>query len=150
MVKFTPLNSRRMRKRYLVFTLLSLALLGTAFTGRRTLTFLHTEEFIVDTAQSSIEWVGKKKIKQHYGNVKISRGSLQSNHGTLTGGDFEIDMQSISNLDIKDDKSRARLIKHLRSPDFFSVDSFPPLHCLSPALPPTAVRMIILIPLPAA
>ena len=43
----------------------------------------------------------------------------------LVGGEFIIDMLSIANIDLEDEEMNAKLVKHLKSNDFFSVDSFP-------------------------
>ncbi|MCS6934687.1 MAG: YceI family protein [Chitinophagales bacterium] len=85
----------------------------------------HTESFVVDTAASSLHWIGKKVTGQHDGYVKIKSGVLIMNHGTPVGGRFEIDMTTITCADIKDEKKNSDLVEHLKDDDFFSVKKFP-------------------------
>lgn len=79
----------------------------------------------IDLKNSTIEWTGKKLTGEHYGNVSISDGHLLVDGNKLTGGDFEIDMNSITCADITDEKSNKRLVDHLKSEDFFAVSKFP-------------------------
>jgi polyisoprenoid-binding protein YceI len=114
-----------MRKGFLFSAAFAVVLLSAAFTGGSTgiIVPAHTDEYVIDTSLSRLEWTGKKATGKHYGSVKILRGSIFSNHGMMTG-DFQIDMKSIKNLDL-DAKMGEKLVGHLKSPDFFSVDSFP-------------------------
>ncbi|MFN3269431.1 MAG: YceI family protein, partial [Candidatus Kapaibacteriota bacterium] len=43
----------------------------------------------------------------------------------ITSGEFEVDMTSIRNEDLKDKDLNAKLVGHLKSDDFFSVAKFP-------------------------
>jgi polyisoprenoid-binding protein YceI len=79
----------------------------------------------VDTEKSVLEWTGKKLSGEHYGELKLISGFLNFTNNRLTGGQFEIDMNSIVCLDITDAKSNKRLIDHLKSEDFFGVSRFP-------------------------
>ncbi len=79
----------------------------------------------VNTQKSSIEWVGKKMLGQHNGNVSLKSGTLHLKNNVLTGGSFVIDMQSIICTDIKDAAYNANLVKHLKGTDFFNVESHP-------------------------
>ncbi|MBP9191939.1 MAG: YceI family protein [Ignavibacteria bacterium] len=75
--------------------------------------------------QSKLEWTAKKVTGQHNGTVNITSGELMEDGGTLTGGNFTIDFNSIKVLDIEDAESNAKLTGHLKSDDFFSVEKFP-------------------------
>ena len=77
-----------------------------------------------DAQKSSLEWIGKKVLGQHSGNVNLKSGTLFVKGSVLTGGNFVIDMTSISCTDINDAAYNANLIKHLKSTDFFNVDEF--------------------------
>jgi polyisoprenoid-binding protein YceI len=81
--------------------------------------------YTVDTAKSSIEWVGKKVTGKHNGSIKIQSGELKVVNNVITGGNLTIDMQSIVNEDLTDKESNQKLIGHLKSPDFFDVENFP-------------------------
>lgn len=87
-----------------------------------------TETLIVDTAASTIGWSGSKKIdkSKHSGQVKIKDGKVELNDGKLAGGNFTMDMTTITNDDLKDKPDyQAKLVNHLKSDDFFKVDKNP-------------------------
>lgn len=73
----------------------------------------------VDAENSVINWKGFKPTGTHNGTLKLSEGSVAVENGTVTGGNFMIDMNSIVVLDIKDEKSNADLVGHLKGEDFF-------------------------------
>jgi polyisoprenoid-binding protein YceI len=98
------------------FALLALALI--AFTAPK-------DTYKINTAASSIGWVGKKVTGQHNGTVKVADGSLEVTNGKITGGEFTIDMNSIVCEDLKDASTNAKLIGHLKSDDFFAVAKHP-------------------------
>lgn len=80
----------------------------------------------VDTDKSQLEWVGRKQSGKHEGTVDMKAGNLKAKDGELKAGRFVADMESIEVTDEDiDDESYEKLMGHLRSPDFFSVDSFP-------------------------
>ena len=79
----------------------------------------------VDTAASSVAWLGNKITGKHNGTIRISSGSLQLAEGKLSGGKFTINMNSISNSDITDTAYKAKLEGHLKAADFFNVAQFP-------------------------
>ncbi|MBT8244397.1 YceI family protein [Winogradskyella sp.] len=76
----------------------------------------------VNTEQSIVKWVGKKVTGQHEGTIKLESGSLQFDGKTLTGGNFIIDMTSITVTDLEG-KGKANLEGHLKSDDFFGVET---------------------------
>jgi len=81
----------------------------------------------VDPAASQIKWEGSKKLVKsaHNGFVKVKAGEVTMNGEQLVGGTFEIDMTSIENEDLKSSpKDQAKLVGHLKSPDFFNTDKF--------------------------
>lgn len=82
--------------------------------------------YTVDLDQSTINWVGKKTIgNKHVGTIDLSEGSLTVSEGSISGGTFIIDMNSITNTDGMPDEDRAKLEGHLKSPDFFDVAAHP-------------------------
>ena len=84
-----------------------------------------TEKIDIDLKQSKLEWTGKKLGGEHYGEIQLASGYLTFTKNKLTGGAFEMDMASITCVDITDEKSNKRLVDHLKSEDFFSVVRFP-------------------------
>ena len=79
----------------------------------------------IDAAQSNLAWNGKKVTGEHNGTIKIADGNLQVNKNNIVGGTIGIDMNSIVNLDITDKDFNQKLIGHLKSDDFFSVEKNP-------------------------
>lgn len=75
--------------------------------------------------KSKVEWTGKKVTGEHNGTVMLKSGQLMMKGSELVGGEFVMDMGSITNTDITDDKYRSKLEKHLKSEDFFGVTKFP-------------------------
>ncbi len=74
---------------------------------------------------SKIYWEGSKPGGSHNGTIKIKEGNYLVKDGKLVGGDFIIDMNSIVDEDIQNEGMNKKLVGHLKSPDFFNVDSFP-------------------------
>lgn len=87
--------------------------------------FAREESYTVDVNQSKLEWLGKKVTGEHKGLINIKSGSLQFKDDMLVGGEFEVDMTSIVNLDLESEEWNAKLVNHLKSDDFFSVEKFP-------------------------
>lgn len=89
-------------------------------------TVLHLDDGIyhVDTSQSLIEWSGRNPNTKHFGTVAIKKGRFEVNNSNVTG-EFEIDMHSIDNLNLKGDELHQVLVAHLKSDDFFLVKLFP-------------------------
>jgi len=87
--------------------------------------FAKEESFNVDVKQSKLEWHGKKVTGEHNGLINIQGGMLQFKDDMLVGGEFTIDMKTIVNLDLESEEWNAKLVNHLKSDDFFSVEKFP-------------------------
>ncbi|MBC8053931.1 MAG: YceI family protein [Sphingobacteriaceae bacterium] len=79
-----------------------------------------TETFVVDTKNSSIEWVAGKVGGSHKGTVGIASGKLLFDGKNLKGGNFAMDMTSIAITDLTGNSNRS-LLNHLKGEDFFSV-----------------------------
>jgi len=84
-----------------------------------------TVTYKVDAQESKVTWQAKKVTGEHTGNVKVSSGSLLIDGKSLKGGSFEVDTRSITVTDIADAESNGKLLGHLRSDDFFSVEKYP-------------------------
>lgn len=83
------------------------------------------ENLVVNAAKSTVQWTGKKVTGEHTGTISIKDGSLTVEKGKLTGGKIVIDMKSIVDKDLTDPAWNAKLIGHLKSDDFFGVDTYP-------------------------
>jgi len=84
------------------------------------------KKYTADPAATVIDWKGDKKIGSfHVGTIDLKSGWLNVEGNALTGGEFLVDMTSIKNSDVKDEKMRERLVGHLKSDDFFGVEKYP-------------------------
>lgn len=85
--------------------------------------------YLVDTLNSKAEWKGFKVVKSdntsHIGALKFESGEVTVKDNKLESGQFVIDMNSISNEDLKEDDANSKLIGHLKSADFFDTEKFP-------------------------
>lgn len=111
-------------KSFAMVALLSTLALGSAFTGK-----FSTTSYKVNTAKSDIHWYATKVTGKHDGTVNLASGSLTSNGKVVTGGQFDIDMTSIKVLDMPaDNEYNGKLVGHLKSEDFFSVEKHNKAH----------------------
>jgi polyisoprenoid-binding protein YceI len=81
--------------------------------------------FFVDTRKSRLEWIGRNITGAHTGTLTIAEGFIQAVGDEAMHAAFTIDMESIANSDIRDDKLNKLLISHLKSEDFFHVSKHP-------------------------
>jgi polyisoprenoid-binding protein YceI len=75
--------------------------------------------------ESLITWTGKElSSKLHYGTINLISGNFEISAGLISKGEFVVDMTTIINQDLPQER-RARLENHLKSEDFFFVESYP-------------------------
>jgi polyisoprenoid-binding protein YceI len=86
---------------------------------------LIASNYEVDRSESRIKWNGRKVAGQHYGTIELKSGNLIVKEGIIHSGIFEMDMNSIVNEDLKNEAINKKLVNHLKSDDFFSVDKYP-------------------------
>lgn len=72
----------------------------------------------IDTSQSRIEWLGAKVTRTHDGGFNDFAGTVYVDGDALTGVEVTIDATSIWS-------DNERLTGHLKSPDFFEVETYP-------------------------
>jgi polyisoprenoid-binding protein YceI len=78
--------------------------------------------------ESSLVWTGREvSTSSHYGSINFTSGQFEIADGLISQGEFLVDMTSINVQDMTGG-SKERLEGHLRSDDFFSVESFPTAH----------------------
>lgn len=87
--------------------------------------YADTTTIEVSGGYSFVQWTGFKIGGKHTGKIEVSKGQLQFIDNVLKGGNFEIDLTTISNTDIEDADNQAKLVTHLKSPDFFDVEKNP-------------------------
>jgi len=84
----------------------------------------------VDINGSIINWEGAKPTGKHNGTIRLSGGQVYMDGGTISGGSFTLDMNSITNLDLSGD-SKTNLENHLKGfadgkeDHFFNVAKYP-------------------------
>lgn len=81
--------------------------------------------FQVDGKNSKLLWTAHKVTGQHEGTINVSSGTLNIESNSLRDGSFKLDTRSISVTDIADKETNAKLVGHLKSDDFFSVEKYP-------------------------
>ncbi len=81
------------------------------------------ETYSVNIEESKIEWRARKVTGKHNGTIMIKNGNLNMEEGVLTGGSFDIDMTTITVLDLQPGKGKEKLEGHLKSADFFDVEN---------------------------
>jgi len=86
---------------------------------------LYAQKSEMNVTDSKITWTGKKVTGSHTGHIKLLSGFLEKSGEDFVSGKFVVDMTSISNQDIDDPETKAKLVGHLKSDDFFSVDKYP-------------------------
>ncbi len=85
---------------------------------------LQEQTMDIDIEKSIIHWTGFYALKfdRHYGTAKLKSGKWKVTDGMITGGEFKIDMNTITNTD---GKYNEMLVDHLKNEDFFEVGVFP-------------------------
>lgn len=82
------------------------------------------ERKAVDASKSKVTWKGYKVTGSHEGTIALKEGFLMFDGEKFTGGEFTVDMTSISSTDLSGG-SKNKLDGHLKSDDFFGVEKFP-------------------------
>lgn len=102
------------------------ATVATAEKGEAAMASTNAQDYAVNVDASKLAWTGKKVTGQHNGTINISNGKFKVEGGTITAGNFAIDMSSIANLDLAESPDmQKKLLGHLSSPDFFNVAEHP-------------------------
>ncbi|MBS0010622.1 MAG: YceI family protein [Bacteroidales bacterium] len=102
-----------------VHYILMAIILGTSTAG------MQAQTYIADPDNTLILWQGKKIGGDHDGTINLKSGEIEMVNNKPVGGKIVIDMTSIINRDITNEGMNERLVNHLRSDDFFSVDKYP-------------------------
>ena len=81
--------------------------------------------YTINPDQSIIVWTGREvSTSKHFGNIYFASGQFEVKSGLISSGEFVVDMTTIDNQDLPEER-RGRLEAHLKSDDFFSVESHP-------------------------
>jgi polyisoprenoid-binding protein YceI len=79
----------------------------------------------VNADKSKIFWTGKKVTGEHTGTLLLKGGEIEVKDGKPVRVDLDLDMTTIVVTDITDEGTNAKLVGHLKSDDFFSVEKNP-------------------------
>lgn len=122
-------------KKYVILASLASALMFTAYAGNTTKVVdkaatevaapAKARAYTVDVAKSDLKWHAKKVTGEHMGNIALKSGQVMVDGNKIVGGTFTIDMNAMTCTDIKDAAYNGKLIGHLKSDDFFSVEKNP-------------------------
>ncbi|MDH5412970.1 MAG: YceI family protein [Flavobacteriaceae bacterium] len=107
-----------MKKFITTSTVILVAFIAFSFTNLETI----TKEVKIE--KSKVIWKGYKVTGSHEGTIAIQSGTLKFKGDVLVGGEFVIDMTSITNADLQGEY-KDKLEGHLKSDDFFGVEKFP-------------------------
>jgi polyisoprenoid-binding protein YceI len=86
-------------------------------------TSMDIDKKAIKTDKSKITWKGYKMTGSHYGTIAIKSGLLEFDKDKLTGGEFVVDMSTITADDLSGE-SKGKLENHLKSDDFFGSAKF--------------------------
>lgn len=85
----------------------------------------NAQTFKANVEKSTLSWNAKKVTGEHSGTIKLKDGEFTIVNNKITSGVFTIDMTTIVNTDLTDPEYNGKLIGHLKSDDFFSVEKNP-------------------------
>ncbi|MFY7671783.1 YceI family protein [Tenacibaculum sp. MEBiC06402] len=85
------------------------------------------EKLPINIEKSTIKWIGELTFHfgGHDGFIQFNEGYFIKTDDKITGGEFTIDMNSMTNTDIKQEEGKKNLIDHLKDHDFFDVKKHP-------------------------
>ncbi|WP_430424486.1 YceI family protein [Maribacter litoralis] len=106
-------------------SLLSLVFVAVFGFSATATTPIDEEKKEVKVSESTVTWKGYKVTGAHNGSINLKSGHLEMNGKKLTGGEFVVDMTSITVNDLEAGKGKEKLEGHLKSADFFGVENNP-------------------------
>ncbi|MBC77149.1 MAG: lipid-binding protein [Halobacteriovoraceae bacterium] len=80
--------------------------------------------FEVDKEKSNLAWKGTKVSGEHYGTLKFKEANAKVKEGKLVGGEFVVDMNSMTVTDLEGEWEK-KFLTHMKSGDFFAVEKYP-------------------------
>lgn len=82
--------------------------------------------YAVVSSESTLQWEASRIVgSSHAGAVDLANGSLAVSDGQLIGGEFVIDMTTISETTMEEGQMKDRFLGHVASDDFFAVEDYP-------------------------
>jgi len=105
---------------------LIVGILVTASTAFATKGDAEKSTYEIDTKESKVFWTaGKITGSSHSGEISILNGAVDVKGKAVVGGELNIDLNSIVCSDLEDAGKNQKLVGHLKSDDFFSVEKYP-------------------------
>lgn len=92
--------------------------------GAQTTAAAEGVQLTVDSTASTVRFVGNGVGKNHPGIFKVTNGTVTVANGAVTGGQFNIDINSME-LEEKAEIFQTQLKPHLLNADFFDAEKFP-------------------------
>jgi polyisoprenoid-binding protein YceI len=86
---------------------------------------VNAQELKVDALKSELNWNAKKVTGEHHGKINLKEGNVSLKKGKVVSGKFVIDMKTITDEDLPAGEWKDKLENHLKSDDFFGVQSYP-------------------------
>ena len=78
----------------------------------------------VDTKNSEFDWYASKVTGEHYGKVLLKESTLDEKNGKVVGGEFIMDMTTLTVENIDSPKYEKKFLNHMKSDDFFDVAKY--------------------------
>src|SRR5665811_115776 len=79
----------------------------------------------IDTKESKVYWTAKKVTGEHTGYLSIGSGNIEVQENKVVSGLVDMDLNSIVCTDLENADYNKKLVGHLKSDDFFSVEKHP-------------------------
>ena len=83
------------------------------------------QSYTIDTENSQLRWEASKVTGSHWGYIKMKKGEIILNGEKVVSGEFFVDLNTITVEDMGVSPWAEKLVNHLKSDDFFSVESYP-------------------------
>ncbi len=82
--------------------------------------------YSVEPGASKVMWMGSKLVgDSHKGTIDVQEGDLEVTDDEIVGGEFTLDMNSLTNVDMAGTDGQGKLEGHLKGEDFFETGAFP-------------------------
>ena len=106
-------------------TFLSLATLTLISLTQLTTKKVESVSYKLDSSKTTLMWTGKyvSDGHTHTGTINVNNGNLSLNADNSVNGNFTVDMKSIINQDLPEEK-KGYLVGHLNGADFFNTEKF--------------------------
>ena len=85
---------------------------------------VNAQNKVIKLDKSKVVWKGYKVTGSHDGTITLKSGAIDFKDGKLTGGEFVMDMPSLTVTDLQG-AYKTKLEGHLKSDDFFGVEANP-------------------------